>query len=170
VRTGLRDAASMPLGTSAPVFAGYPVPVAGKTGTAEVYDASVQKNVNYAWYASYAPFNDPKYVVVVMIEKGGHGGTAAAPAARLIYDQLFGVKGGAEAGRKLIETVRLFSHLANVGDAKSLIIHPATTTHSQLSDEELVRAGIGPDFVRLSIGIENIEDILADLDQALQEV
>jgi penicillin-binding protein 2 len=98
VRTGLRDAASMPLGTSAPVFAGYPVPVAGKTGTAEVYDASVQKNVNYAWYASYAPFNDPKYVVVVMIEKGGHGGTAAAPAARLIYDQLFGVKGGVVTG------------------------------------------------------------------------
>ena len=98
VRTGLRDAASMPLGTSAPVFAGYPVPVAGKTGTAEVYDASVQENVNYAWYASYAPFNDPKYVVVVMIEKGGHGGTAAAPAARLIYDQLFGVKGGVVTG------------------------------------------------------------------------
>ena len=98
VRTGLRDAASMPLGTSAPVFAGYPVPVAGKTGTAEVYDASVQENVNYAWYASYAPFNDPKYVVVVMIEKGGHGGTAAAPAARLIYDQLFGLKGGVVTG------------------------------------------------------------------------
>jgi penicillin-binding protein 2 len=98
VRTGLRDAASMPLGTSAPVFGGYPIPVAGKTGTAEVYDASVQKNVNYAWYASFAPFNDPKYVVVVMIEKGGHGGTAAAPAARLIYDQLFGVKGGVVTG------------------------------------------------------------------------
>jgi len=83
---------------------------------------------------------------------------------------VFGVKGGAVAGQKLIEGVRLFSHLANVGDAKSLIIHPATTTHSQLSDEELVRAGIGPDFVRLSVGIESIEDILADLDQALQEV
>jgi len=83
---------------------------------------------------------------------------------------VFGVKGGASAGRKLIEGVKLFSHLANVGDAKSLIIHPATTTHSQLNDEELVRAGIGPDFVRLSVGIESIEDILADLDQALQEV
>jgi O-acetylhomoserine (thiol)-lyase len=83
---------------------------------------------------------------------------------------VFGVKGGADAGRKLIEGVKLFSHLANVGDAKSLIIHPGTTTHSQLSDEELVRAGIGPDFVRLSIGIENIEDIIADLEQALQEV
>ena len=98
VRTGLRDAASTPLGTSAPVFSSYPIAVAGKTGTAQVYDASVQNNVNYAWYASYAPFNDPKYVVVVMIEKGGHGGTAAAPAARLIYDQLFGVKGGVVTG------------------------------------------------------------------------
>jgi O-acetylhomoserine (thiol)-lyase len=83
---------------------------------------------------------------------------------------VFGVKGGAQTGQKLIESVKLFSHLANVGDAKSLIIHPATTTHSQLNDEELVRAGIGPDFVRLSVGIESIEDILADLDQALQEV
>jgi len=83
---------------------------------------------------------------------------------------VFGVKGGAESGRKLIESVKLFSHLANVGDAKSLIIHPATTTHSQLSDEELVRAGIGPDFVRISVGIEDIGDIIADLEQALQEV
>ncbi len=81
----------------------------------------------------------------------------------------FGVEGGLAAGRTLIENVKLFSHLANVGDAKSLIIHPATTTHSQLSDEELVLAGIGPDFVRLSIGIESIDDIIADLDQALRE-
>jgi len=83
---------------------------------------------------------------------------------------VFGVKGGLEAGQKLIESVKLFSHLANVGDAKSLIIHPATTTHSQLSDEELVRAGIGPDFVRLSVGIEDIADIIADLEQALEQV
>jgi O-acetylhomoserine (thiol)-lyase len=80
------------------------------------------------------------------------------------------VKGASDAGRKLIESVQLFSHLANVGDAKSLIIHPASTTHSQLSDEELVRAGIGPDFVRLAIGIEDIDDILADLHQALAQV
>jgi O-acetylhomoserine (thiol)-lyase len=83
---------------------------------------------------------------------------------------VFGVEGGLEAGKALIESVKLFSHLANVGDAKSLIIHPGTTTHSQLSDEELVRAGIGPDFVRLSIGIEDIGDIIADLDQALAAV
>jgi O-acetylhomoserine (thiol)-lyase len=79
----------------------------------------------------------------------------------------FGIKGGAEAGRKFIESLQLFSHLANVGDAKSLAIHPATTTHSQLSAEEQVTAGVSPDFVRLSIGIEDIEDILWDLDQAL---
>jgi len=79
----------------------------------------------------------------------------------------FGVKGGVEAGRKFIESLQLFSHLANVGDAKSLAIHPATTTHSQLSPEELTSAGVSPDFVRLSIGIEDIDDILWDLIQAL---
>jgi O-acetylhomoserine (thiol)-lyase len=79
----------------------------------------------------------------------------------------FGVKGGAEAGKKFIESLQLFSHLANVGDAKSLAIHPATTTHSQLTAEEQVSAGVSPDFVRLSIGIEDIDDILWDLDQAL---
>jgi O-acetylhomoserine (thiol)-lyase len=80
----------------------------------------------------------------------------------------FGVKGGVEAGKKFIESLQLFSHLANVGDAKSLAIHPATTTHSQLSAEEQVTAGVSPDFVRLSIGIEDIDDILWDLDQALK--
>ena len=80
----------------------------------------------------------------------------------------FGVKGGVEAGKKFIESLKLFSHLANVGDAKSLAIHPATTTHSQLSAEQQIGAGVSPDFVRLSIGIEDIEDILWDLDQALQ--
>jgi O-acetylhomoserine (thiol)-lyase len=83
---------------------------------------------------------------------------------------VFGVAGGAGAGEKLINGVKLFSHLANVGDAKSLIIHPASTTHSQLSEEELVTARIGPDFVRLSIGIEDLDDIIADLDQALEQV
>lgn len=80
----------------------------------------------------------------------------------------FGIKGGAEAGRKFIESLQLFSHLANVGDAKSLAIHPATTTHSQLTPEQQVTAGVSPDFIRLSIGIEDIEDILWDLDQALR--
>jgi O-acetylhomoserine (thiol)-lyase len=79
----------------------------------------------------------------------------------------FGVKGGLEAGRKFIESLQLVSHLANVGDAKSLAIHPASTTHAQLSPEEQAAAGVTPDFIRLSIGIEDIEDILWDLDQAL---
>lgn len=79
----------------------------------------------------------------------------------------FGIKGGVEAGRKFIESLQLFSHLANVGDAKSLAIHPATTTHSQLTPEQQITAGVSPDFVRLSIGLEDIEDILWDLNQAL---
>jgi O-acetylhomoserine (thiol)-lyase len=80
----------------------------------------------------------------------------------------FGIKGGKDAGVKLINHVKLFSHLANIGDAKSLIIHPATTTHSQLTPEEQAKTGVTPEYVRLSIGIEDIEDIKADLDQALR--
>ena len=79
----------------------------------------------------------------------------------------FGVKGGYEVGMKVVDSVDLFSHLANIGDAKSLIIHPASTTHRQLSDEQRVAAGAGPDVIRLSIGIETAEDIIADLEQAL---
>jgi O-acetylhomoserine (thiol)-lyase len=79
----------------------------------------------------------------------------------------FGVKGGYEAGIKLVENVELFSHLANIGDTRSLIIHPASTTHRQLSVEQLKAAGAGPDVVRLSVGIEDVNDIIADLDQAL---
>jgi O-acetylhomoserine (thiol)-lyase len=79
----------------------------------------------------------------------------------------FGVRGGMDAGRKFIESLRLFSHLANIGDARSLAIHPASTTHQQLSEEEQTLAGVTPDFIRLSVGIESLEDILADLDQAL---
>ncbi len=81
----------------------------------------------------------------------------------------FGVKGGLDAGRRFIDHLQLFSHLANVGDAKSLAIHPASTTHSQLKPEEQESAGVSPDFVRLSIGLEDIDDILWDLDQALAQ-
>ena len=80
----------------------------------------------------------------------------------------FGVKGGYEAGIKLVESVRLFSHLANIGDTRSLILHPASTTHRQLSDEQRSAAGAGPDVIRLSIGLETAEDLIADLDQALR--
>jgi len=80
----------------------------------------------------------------------------------------FGIKGGAEAGKKFIDNVKLLSHLANIGDAKSLVIHPASTTHQQLTVEEQYSTGVTPDFIRLSVGIENVDDIIADIDQALQ--
>ena len=80
----------------------------------------------------------------------------------------FGVKGGREAGRKFIEAVQVFSHLANVGDAKSLVIHPGSTTHQQLSSEALASAGIGEELVRLSVGLESVEDLLGDLRRALR--
>ena len=83
------------------------------------------------------------------------------PSWGLVY------KGGLKAGKKFIDSLKLFSHLANVGDAKSLAIHPASTTHSQLSAEGMEAAGVSADFIRLSIGIEDIEDILWDLEQAL---
>jgi len=82
----------------------------------------------------------------------------------------FGIKGGKEAGKKFINNLKLFSHLANVGDAKSLAIHPATTTHSQLTAAEQVATGVSDDFVRLSVGIEGSEDIEADLKQALDKI
>ena len=79
----------------------------------------------------------------------------------------FGVKGGLSAGKKFIESVKLCSHLANILDAKTLVIHPATTTHGQSTAEEQLAAGVGPDLIRISVGIEDADDILADLDQAL---
>ena len=79
----------------------------------------------------------------------------------------FGIKGGFEAGVKLVEGVGIFSHLANIGDTRSLILHPASTTHRQLTDEQRLAAGAGPDVIRLSIGLETASDLIADLDQAL---
>jgi O-acetylhomoserine (thiol)-lyase len=79
----------------------------------------------------------------------------------------FGLKGGYDAGVKLVSDVKMISHLANIGDTRSLIIHPSSTTHSQLTKDQQVKAGAGPDVVRLSIGIEDAADIIADLDQAL---
>ncbi|HMP76927.1 MAG TPA: aminotransferase class I/II-fold pyridoxal phosphate-dependent enzyme [Kiritimatiellia bacterium] len=100
--------------------------------------------------------NDPEYAKNVKYLKGKGGAMV-----------IFGIKGGAAAGAKFINSVKLHSHLANVGDAKSLAIHPATTTHSQLNEAQQRGAGITPELVRLSVGIEHIDDILADLDQAL---
>ncbi len=84
----------------------------------------------------------------------------------------FGLKAGSggdgrAAGKRFIEGLQLFSHLANIGDVRSLVIHPASTTHQQLSDEELAKGGVSPELIRLSIGLENVEDLLWDLDQAL---
>ncbi len=81
----------------------------------------------------------------------------------------FGIKGGIESGKKFINSLQLISHLANVGDAKSLAIHPASTTHQQLTPEEQIATGVTPDFIRLSIGIEHIDDIIEDIDQALEK-
>ena len=92
----------------------------------------------------------------VIIAKGGNGGLVGVE-----------VKGGVESGKKFIEALKMFYHVANIGDARSLAIHPATTTHSQLTDEELLKAGVTPGYVRLSIGIEHPDDIVADLKQAL---
>ena len=94
VRQGLFKAAHDPAGTSAPIFYDYKVDVSGKTGTAEVWDAGDNRMVDYAWYASYAPSDNPRYAVVVMIEKGGHGASTAAPATRTIYDALFHIDSG----------------------------------------------------------------------------
>ena len=82
----------------------------------------------------------------------------------------FGLKGGYEAGVKLVSSLKLFSHLANIGDTRSLVIHPASTTHRQLTDEQRKAAGAGPDVVRLSVGIEDKDDIIADLEQGLAQV
>jgi O-acetylhomoserine (thiol)-lyase len=79
----------------------------------------------------------------------------------------FGIKGGREAGAKFIDSVKLCSHLANIGDAKTLVIHPASTTHQQLSDAEQIASGVSPDYIRVSVGIEDVQDIIEDLDQAL---
>ncbi len=101
--------------------------------------------------------DDPEYERNQKYLKGKGGGMV-----------VFEIKGGAEAGKKLIEGLKLFSHLANVGDAKSLAIHPSTTTHSQMSEEQQAAGGITPGLIRLSVGIEHIDDILADLKQAIE--
>jgi O-acetylhomoserine (thiol)-lyase len=111
-------------------------------------------------WVSYAGLPDNEYHALAQKYLGGKGGAVFT----------FGLKGGFEAGTKLVSAVKLFSHLANIGDTRSLIIHPASTTHSQLSGDELVAAGAGPDVVRISVGIEHIDDIIADMQQALESL
>jgi O-acetylhomoserine (thiol)-lyase len=120
---------------------------------------------NVAWVNYPGLSNHPAHTVANKYHKKDvHGNTQ--------YGALlgFGVKGGMEAGRKLIDSVNLFSLLANIGDAKSLIIHPASTTHQQLTTAEQEATGVTPDYVRLSVGIEDPKDIIADLDQALAKI
>ena len=108
--------------------------------------------VNYPGLA-----DNPNHKIAAKYLKNNYGGLVG-----------FGIKGGLTSGKKFIESVKLFSHLANIGDAKSLVIHPASTTHQQLTPDEQATTGVTPDFIRLSIGIEDAEDIIEDLDQALK--
>ena len=119
----------------------------------------LQNHPKVAW-VSYAGLPEDPYHQLARKYLGGKGGAVFT----------FGVKGGYEAGVKLVSSVKLFSHLANIGDTRSLIIHPASTTHSQLGEEELQAAGAGPDTVRVSVGIEHIDDIVADIAQALENI
>ena len=117
----------------------------------------LQAHPAVAWVNYPGLENHPSHATAVKYLRGGFGGLVG-----------FGIKGGLEAGKRVINTVKLFSHLANIGDAKSLIIHPASTTHSQLTPEQQLATGVSPDFLRLSVGLEAIEDLKADLDQALR--
>jgi O-acetylhomoserine (thiol)-lyase len=117
----------------------------------------LQARPEISW-VNYAGLPDNPYHSLAQKYLGGKGGAVFT----------FGLKGGYDAGVKLVSNVKLFSHLANIGDTRSLIIHPASTTHSQLDAEQLVQAGAGPDVVRVSVGIEHIDDIIADLTQALE--
>ena len=116
----------------------------------------LQQHPKVEW-VSYAGLESDPYNALAQQYLGGKGGAVFT----------FGLKDGYAAGVKLVSSVKLFSHLANIGDTRSLIIHPASTTHSQLEGDELVAAGAGPDVVRVSVGIEHIDDIIADLSQAL---
>jgi O-acetylhomoserine (thiol)-lyase len=117
----------------------------------------LKKHPLVSWVTYPGLPDDPSHKIASKYMKHGFGGIVG-----------FGIKGGLEAGKKFINSVKLLSHLANIGDAKSLVIHPASTTHSQLTPEEQAETGVTQDYVRLSIGLEDVEDIEADIDQALR--
>src|SRR5208337_4629611 len=119
----------------------------------------LEKHPKVAWVNYPGLTTSPEYERVQRYLKKGAGAIIG-----------FGIKGGAEAGKRFINSLKLISHLANIGDAKTLAIHPATTTHQQLSEKEQLATGVTPDFIRLSIGIEHIDDIIADIEQALTNV
>ena len=116
------------------------------------------KHPSVAWVNYPGLENNPNHKIAEKYLKGQYGGLIG-----------FGIKGGLEPAKKFTQSVKLFSHLANIGDAKSLVIHPASTTHAQLTAEEQKETGVTPDYIRLSIGIENVEDIKQDIDQALKQ-
>ena len=117
----------------------------------------LEKREEVTWVSYPGLPSHPSHAQATKYLSGGFGGIVT-----------FGVKGGVEAGRRLIDSVEVFSLLANVGDAKSLIIHPASTTHSQLEPDEQVATGVTPDLIRLSVGLEHVDDLIADLEQALR--
>jgi O-acetylhomoserine (thiol)-lyase len=119
--------------------------------------AFLGKHAKVTWVTYPGLPDHPTHALARRYLTGGFGGMVG-----------FGVKGGLEAGKRFINSLRLISHLANIGDARTLAIHPASTTHQQLGPEEQEQTGVTPDFVRLSVGIEDVEDIKRDLDQALR--
>jgi O-acetylhomoserine (thiol)-lyase len=118
---------------------------------------TTHSKVNWVRYPGLE--NDPAFPVAEKYLENGFGGMV-----------VFGIEGGLEAGSKFVDNLKLFSHLANVGDAKSLVIHPSSTTHSQLSEAQQKAGGLTPDLIRLSVGIEHIDDIIGDLDQAFAKI
>jgi O-acetylhomoserine (thiol)-lyase len=121
--------------------------------------AYLKTHPNVAWVRYPGLEDDPAHPVAKKYLKNGYGGMV-----------VFGIKGGLKAGSQFVENLQLFSHLANVGDAKSLVLHPSSTSHSQLSEEQQKAGGLTPDLIRLSIGIEHIDDIIGDLKQAFSRV
>jgi O-acetylhomoserine (thiol)-lyase len=118
----------------------------------------LQQHESVTWVSFPGPADHPYHEQASKYLRGGFGSVLA-----------FGIKGGAEAGAKFIDSVKLASHLANVGDAKTLVIHPATTTHQQLTSDEQRQSGVEEDLVRVSVGIEHIDDIKEDFEQAFSQ-
>src|SRR5262249_61177486 len=149
---GLRDfGASMSPATAFYLLQGIetlPVRMARHVANAEVVARFLEEHKAVAWVAYPGLASHPDHALAKRQMPRGAGAILS-----------FGIKGGRRAGAKLIERLRLFSHLANVGDAKSLVIHPASTTHQQMSAEELAEAGVGEELVRLSIGLEDADDL-----------
>ena len=134
-----------------------PVRMARHSENALIIAEHLQQHPEVAWVRYPGLKNDPSYSAASKDLKNGFGGMV-----------VFGVKGGYDAAVKIIDTIKLFSHLANVGDAKSLILHPASTSHSQLTEEQKLQSGLSPDLIRLSIGLEHPDDLIEALDEVLR--